>query len=624
MMKKQFQSFLMLLVALLVTFGVRAQAPEYAFPQLLAEQQQVTPGSTLHLAVAFSIQPGWHVYWKNPGDTGLPVQVSWQLPQGWQMPSDFLWPVPKRIVLEPLVSYGFEEELFLLTSVQVPQTAAPGTHTLTAKLDWLVCEEICLPESATVETSVKVGAQQISGSHQQRFDHARAQLPPVFEPALEIMQNPQHFMLRWEDKDQYGNIRFIPGEEDWIDDLAPQKVVKQQNGYLLRVPRDTFNNISPPQLHGLLVLDEQAFEVTADVLAVTEAESAPLVEGDTRVSNIWTALFFAFIAGIVLNLMPCVLPVLALKVMSLVKYSKTAQPWRHGLAYGAGVILSFMAVAGLLAGLRLAGNEVGWGFHLQEPWVVAALMALLVGVGLQMLGVIHVGNMLAALVPQKPQQDKRNGLAGSFAHGVLMMLLAAPCTVPFMGGAVAYAIIQPIPVLLGVFAAMGLGLALPFMLLTFSATARRLMPKPGGWMVTLQKILAVPVLITAVWLGWVLYNQLNPHMPDEARQWSPSAVEQALADDKTVLVNFTADWCVTCKFNEYRVLNAYLNEGALSRHNAVYLVADWTNRNASITQALESYGRSGVPLYVVRKPDGSVQILPQLLSRELLNEVLSR
>ena len=673
--------------------------------ELVAAAQGIAPGQTIHVALRQKIQKDWHTYWRNAGDSGEATKLTWTLPPGW-IASDFTWPTPHRLPVGPLVNYGYEGEVLLPVALTAPASAKVGeTVTLTGKAAFLVCADICVPEDAVLKLQLPVTAApapadpQWGGKITQTLADAPkpAGLAAAFEKQGEVVKlaitGPA---LKGAD---LGGAYFYPFSGTVIDHAKPQPIDRGPDGLTLTLTSGyDFQSPTPPKaLAGVIALAGKAYEVTAapgpippgagglgppPVKAVVPAGAANL--------GLASAAFFAFVGGLILNLMPCVFPVLAMKAASLAGhggYESVAR--RQGLAFGAGVLATFLGLAALLIALRAAGNQLGWGFQLQDPPVVAALALLMLAVALNLSGVFEVGTSLQGV---GSGLASGGGLAGSFFTGVLAVVVAAPCTAPFMGPAVGWALTQPPIAALVVFLGLAIGFALPFVAVAFAPGLLARLPRPGAWMETFKKALAFPMYATVAWLVWVLTVQVGsdavPRIlgagivlaaaawivgaaqkravmggrpvalvslaailavaavaggafwpqytlaatPDAAgadaahldyEPYTPERLAALRAEGRPVLVNYTAAWCVSCQVNDRVALSTTSVRDALKRDNAVYLKADWTKRDSAIAAELASFGRAGVPLYLVYGAKGGEPvILPSILTTGVVVKAL--
>ncbi len=689
---------------------------DHVTAELVAERSAVQPGASLQIGLRLQHIPLWHTYWRNPGDSGLPTTIEWQLPAGSQI-GDIEWPAPKRLPIGPLVNYGHEGELLLPMSFTAPADARPGTNLrLRAKASWLVCHDVCIPESATLELLLPVvaaGTTPGATAWTSLFERAagtRAQ--PLKGWSAELQRSGRELLLTLQSDNPLAAGAALPAVEvfpftEQLIEPAFHELHATPRGYALRL-RLLADAQAPAELRGVVVAQGGSGAVWGSATPMVEF-SAPLrevprialPEGARRLdggaplaaaapsgsigTSLWMALALAFVGGMVLNLMPCVFPVLSIKLLSLAKQAADPTALRiHALAYGSGVLLSFLALALGLIALQAAGSAVGWGFQLQEPGMVFVLALLFFAIGLNLMGVYEFANLLpqraATWRAQRPASD-------AFACGVLAVVAASPCTAPFMGAALGYAMTQSPAVALAVFAALGLGMALPYMTLAVSPGWRRHLPKPGLWMERLKQGLAFPMFATAVWLMWVLGQQAGvgamarvlmalvgvalllwlAHIgglrgvlgkgvsglalaglllwswpavaPDTGAAGSTAGVaktadgawlaydEEVLkrlsAEGRPVFVDFTAAWCVSCQVNKRLVLNTDATREAFERANVALMRADWTRRDAVITQALARLGRNGVPVYVLMRPGREPLLLPEILSHAIVNEALS-
>ncbi len=714
----------MRLIALLLLFLGLAVAPAAAQPspslasgsvaagpqstarieaELVPMSRWATPGGTAIVAIRQQIEPGWHTYWRNPGDSGGPTTLSWTLPGG-VTAGDILWPVPERQRLADLMNYGYSGRVFLPVPVEIPADARSGTTLrLVTRALFLVCsDEMCVPDELTLrlDLPVREGASPLDRQWGREIQTVVETAPrPAGIDARATLSGQTLTLtatggpLAGLDSDR---AWFFPFDTGVIQHAAPQPGERGLSGVTLTLQtggRLRTNGLSAP-IGGVLVTDAGAWEITAEpgppMPGATGEGALDLSEGTAgQTGTSWLAFgqaaLFAVLGGLILNLMPCVFPVLAIKAASLARSAHApAEARRDGLLFTAGVLVSFLILAGVLLGLRAAGEAVGWGFQLQSPVVTALLAILMLAVALNLSGVFHVGAGLQAAAGSGPLSRLPGGV-GAFFTGVLAVVVAAPCTAPFMAFALGAALVMPAPLALIVFLMLGLGLALPYLLVSLSPRLLASLPRPGPWMERLKAVLAFPMYGAALWLGWVFLNQTGADalgllfgaglalalaawlfgqaqasggrllagiailsllavaglsfaavrapraevgtsasstaLPSQP--WSEAAVSAAMAEGRTVLVNFTADWCVTCKINERAALSSPRVARALTEANAVYLVGDWTRRDDAITRELERRERSGVPLYMVFRPgQAEPEILPQLLTEGVVIDAL--
>ncbi len=671
--------------------------------ELVSMSQWATPGGTAIVAIRQQIEPGWHTYWRNPGDSGGPTTLAWTLPGGVGA-GDILWPVPERQRLADLMNYGYSGQVFLPVPIEVPANARPGTTLpLITRALFLVCsDEMCVPDELTLRLDLPVrdGAAPLDTRWGQAIQTVVETAPRPAGIAARATLSGQTLTLTATGGPLAGldsdRAWFFPFDTGVIQHAAPQPGERGPDGVTLNLQIGgalRTGGLTGP-IGGVLVTDTGAWEITAEpgppLLGASGegtldlSEAVPGGKGTDGLVFAQAALF-ALLGGLILNLMPCVFPVLAMKAASLAKSAHApAEARRDGLLFTAGVLVSFLILAGVLLGLRAAGEAVGWGFQLQSPVVTAVLALLMLAVALNLSGVFHVGAGLQAAAGSGPLSRLPGGV-GAFFTGVLAVVVAAPCTAPFMAFALGAALVMPAPLALIVFLMLGLGLALPYLLVSLSPGLLARLPRPGAWMDRLKGVLAFPMYGAALWLGWVFLNQTGADalgllfgaalalalaawlfgqaqasggriaagvailsllavaglsfaavrapraeagssasstaLPSQP--WSEAAVAAATAEGRTVLVNFTADWCVTCKINERAALSLPRVAQALAEANAVYLVGDWTRRDDAITRELERRGRSGVPLYMVFRPgQAEPDILPQLLTEGVVIDAL--
>ncbi len=654
--------------------------------RLVAERSVVAPGETVWLGLELAIRDGWHTYWRNPGDSGEATRIDWRLPAGVEA-GDIAWPAPERIPVGPLVNFGYHGTPLHLVPVSIPSDW-PGDRALVLEADarWLVCDDVCIPEEGSLTLELPVGASRV-GPEADRFDRARRALPVESPWPATFSADGRDLVLTLALDAADAPLTaatFFPFEWGVVEAAAEQAWSRDGGDLALALTAGD----APPstELAGVLVLEEDAGGETLrralTVTAVAGAPAAGLAEPPAG-TRLFVALALAVLGGLLLNLMPCVFPVLSLKAMELVSLgsSERGATRRAGLAYTAGVLVFFLILGLLLLALRGSGAAIGWGFQLQWPPFVAAMAYLMFALGLMMLGVVELGG---AWMGVGDGLTRRHGWQGSFFTGALAALVATPCTAPFMGAALGYALTQPAPLALAVMLALGVGLALPFLLLGFVPGLAAILPRPGPWMARLRGMLAFPLFATAVWLLWVLARQIGADAlalvlagfvglawglwawreargasraagrvlrafsvvllllgvaplagltsataPDTraeagAQPYSETRLTALRAQGQPVFVNLTAAWCITCQVNERVVLATQDVRAAMERLQITYLKGDWTNRDPAITALLARYDRAGVPLYLLYPAGGGEpRILPQILTESLVVEALT-
>lgn len=660
---------------------------------LLAEPASIAPGEPFTVGIKLSMKEHWHTYWRNPGDSGEPTQVTWKLPRGF-VAGELEWPTPSLIRVGPVASFGYEGDTILLARITPPRNVRSGTTVnLAADIAYLVCEKICIPGEVSVSLVLLVSERSASSPANAIFDAARSKLPQPSPWRATFSTDTEAITLFLRAQGVQGDairaVRFFPYDNTLIENAAQQVLRTDGQETRISIERSQIAKSIPQRIDGVLVLDEDVGGTTASHAFVIEATpSAGLAVADGGM-NLLYAVISALIAGVILNLMPCVFPVLSIKILHLTEHrSETPRRVRlHGIAYALGVLACFTILAGVLHGLRAAGAEIGWGFQLQSPLMVASLAFILFALGLSLSGILTIGTSLTRVGGNSLLQQ--GGLSGSFFAGVLATVVATPCTAPFMGASIGFALTQPFVVGLAVFLALGLGLALPFLVLAFVPGLQRLLPRPGRWMETLKQLLAFPLYATVAWLIWVLsfqvgatgllaalaalvliafgawaYNSSQALSDVGARalqgvaavsvigaivlaivigqsrptltnaEIASSAGSEAFTDQKLnallasgepVFVNMTAAWCITCLVNERTTLSTGAVREAFAGKRITYLKGDWTNRNPEITRLLAKFGRSGVPLYVLyRGGNNEPVLLPQILTQSLVLEAVGK
>ena len=675
---KRFCLALAALVLSCAAAGAQIDSAPKVHARLVAENGEVAPGRTVTIALEQNIRPGWHTYWRNPGDAGEPTEIKWSLPSGWRA-GPIAWPTPQELPVGPLMNYGYEGRPWLLVDITAPAGAAAGTQAmLRAAVSWLVCKEVCIPEDATLTLPLAVSAMPHAPDPvtEKQFAEARDRVPVASPwPTRFHVGDTIDLYVAAPKLAGLTDVTFFPFGQNDIKGIAPQQWKLADNGVVLRLQRAKETQ-KLRSLSGVVVLRSQgappqALEVSASPGEVPAADfnTAPAL-------GLVLALLFALLGGLILNLMPCVLPILAIKALAIASKAgrEQAEAAHEGLAYGAGAVLSFALLGTAAIALRAGGAAIGWGFQLQNPAVVAGFALLVFAIALNLSGVFEIPGVGAG-----EGLARKGGVAGAFFTGVLAVAVAAPCTAPFMATALGFALTQPTLTALPVFVALGIGFAAPFTVIGFSPALLRLLPKPGPWMSVFRQLLAFPMYATALWLVWVLSFEtdsgrlvtllaaalvlafvlwmigraeqsgrawsralaaaalvlgvagvavllplLNSGSPARARSeasaipstpYTPALLAQLRAQKRGIFVDATAAWCVTCLVNEKVALDDGRVRTAFRDRRIAFLIADWTNRDPAVTDLLTAHARSGVPLYLYYAPGSAdAAVLPQILT----------
>lgn len=690
----------------------------------------VNTGKTLWLGLQLQHQPHWHTYWKNPGDSGLSTQLAWTLPKG-VTAGDIAWPTPQKIAIGNLANFGYEGTVLLpvpltISSAFVPSPLARDLEIgLTAS--WLVCRQECIPQEG--HFVLRVPLKGSTALHGADFEAARVASPQPHAGTAKVQLTPEGLTLTvsglpsaWQGKAlnafpetaEIIETAAAPTAQDAVaSDAMPRSGTQawKEGVWSARIPLSAQRIDRPSVLPVVLGLGAQSLRTQATVSGIWPAIGAqggtPVAAqevADTRprpatnagpagsaaaggLGSFAWALAVALLGGLILNLMPCVFPVLAIKVLGFASHARHSRASHRlqGVAYTAGVVLSFMALGGLMLGLRAGGEQLGWGFQLQSPPVIAALAVLFTLLGLNLAGLMEVGHLLPSRLASL---QLRHPAVDAFLSGMLAVAVASPCTAPFMGASLGYAITLPSAQALGIFAALGLGLALPFLVASWVPAVGRWLPRPGAWMEALRHFMAFLMWATVVWLVWVLGHlsgvdgaasllalllslsllvwslglrgrsrwafasisiaacamltgaigqnilkiedlsgapaPVGPAGPVSWQAWAPGRVDTELAAGKPVFVDFTAAWCITCQYNKKTTLTNADVVGDFAAKKVTLLRADWTRRDPAITQALEQLGRSGVPVYVLYQAKQAPVVLSEILSTQELRAALSR
>ena len=686
-MERFAQLFLMIVaVALLASTGLAAtvSGADSAIPDggepnvratLISEVTSVEPGKPFWVGLRQQIKPGWHTYWRNAGDAGAPTRLYWDLPQGFTA-SEIHWPFPERIPYGPLINFGYHDQVLLLVQITPPENPSGSQFELSARAEWLVCEEICIPEDASLKIILPVGETAVRDERfRDLFASTRLRFPQqlAVQASAEVVGENISLLINLPGfaANRIQRVEYFPFNEDVIDHAAAQEPVFSESGIQISLQQGWEFDPKSSSMDGIIVVTEDVGDVLQTAMVVR-----PTIGAATVGIGLLNAIIFAFLGGMILNLMPCVFPVLSIKILSLVDSSAEASIRLHSAAYFVGVVASFLVVAIVLLALRAAGEQIGWGFQLQSPTVVALLAYLFVVIGFSLSGFFQVGLSWTGV---GDSFTRNSGYLGSFSTGVLASVVAAPCTAPFMGAALGFALTQSGVTALIVFTALGAGMATPYCALCVIPGLLNRLPKPGPWMVTLKEFLAFPMYASAVWLIWVLniqagidgvfyvlsgllvlsfaiwlslratYSYLvkvlvvvlvlssvalttlletqnegaSPSEESGIVPYSKEALSKARREGP-VFVNFTAAWCITCKVNELAALQSDRVMRAFQEKGISYLRGDWTNEDPVITAALAEFSRTGVPFYLLYPGDGGeARVLPQILTENIMLEAIS-
>jgi len=655
--------------------------------QLVSDHIAITPGTTFHVGLRMQIEPGWHTYWRNPGDSGEPTQIEWELPDGVSA-GEIEWPAPSAFPYGPLMNYGYGGEIVLPVSLTVSDEFAGRFLEIRANANWLVCEEICIPESSELDLFLTVApAALLDESGAALIGEGLSRVPLISVASAGISRWSHSLVLTVENPEngnEIRNLNFFPYSDIVINHAADQIGYSGEGGFALQLepaPEARAGLTWAPR--GVLTYEVQENnEWVAKAIVITPEPGFKVIDvpqsafstpgTPVTLQGLALTLILSLLGGLILNLMPCVFPVLSIKALGFVEraHSAPGELRRHGLLFLAGVLITFLALAAVLLFFKSIGDPIGWGFQLQNPLAVGILSLVMFGIGLNLVGLFDVGTSLQGF---GGRWADAGGDAGAFMTGLLAVIVAAPCIGPFAAGALGLAFSQPGFVLVLVSLMLGLGLALPYLILSFFPTLLRWLPKPGPWMVSFKQFLAFPMFGAAIWLVWVLSMQGGPQgvlmllvgflatgflvwvlkfrallariatvagaallvvsligvsrstMVGEydGEPWSQERVDMLVSEGRPVFIDFTAAWCVSCQFNKQMTLNSSQVIAAFESNDVTVLIADWTNRDDRIAAAIRAYGAAGIPLYVYYAPGSSEpQILPPIISTGLILDTI--
>jgi thiol:disulfide interchange protein DsbD len=601
---------------------------------------------SFYIGVRLEMQEGWHTYWENPGDSGSPFDATWEVAQG-VIVENVEWPTPITIPYPPLMTFGYEGDVVF--PFKVFRAIDSDLSSITVDFNFLICADICIPEKASLTLDLS------SAIPNFLVDEAIKNLPTDFVQTQSVVEG-DNLKITFNSSQPINSAYFFPRQDNLFAYAPTQQLISLgDNAYEIAIP--VLSN-EVDSFSGILSINGEGFQIEEKFKSSSSM-------------SLWQAILFALIGGLILNLMPCVFPVISLKVLSFVSMGgdDNRKIRNHALSFVGGVMSTFLSIATALIIIRSSGSMIGWGYQLQSPVVVGILTLIMLGIGLILLTNI---NFAAGLTTLGSSVQSRNDYSGSFFTGVLAVVVASPCTAPFMGAAIGYALLQPSFATLPIFLALGLGFAGPYLLLALKPDWISALPKPGAWMETLKQFFAFPMIATALWLMWVfmvqtsgdalilllllglilgiaiwmiatfkgrwkwigmlatilaaaqIFNNLpentNGLVADSsAEQWSLAIESDLQAQDRAYLINFTAAWCITCQTNEKTAFARDKVKEYLSDQNITYVKADWTNRNEEIAIGLARYERTGIPLYIFWKP-GMLEskILPAVLTEDLL------
>ena len=634
---------------------------------LVSESTTLQPKDSLYLGIKFELEKDWHTYWENPGDAGEGAVIKWSLPDGVST-SEILWPGPERIPVDPLMTFGYNNEVILLTKISTSDKIDFPIE-LNAQVSWFTCKDICIPQDGNVSIVINEGELTKSNDYAEIKQYVD-KLPKEFLENYKVEKlEEKYFLQSTLENNKFDSIYFFPREYGLIDYVENQIYEKNENSFSLEV-KASKTGMKLPYFDGVIKAINSEGTFFFDV-------NFPLnIQNEDK--NLFLLLVFAFLGGLILNIMPCVFPILSIKVLRFIQYSEdsSVETYKFGLSYSLGVILSFLLIALILIGLKSSGEVIGWGFQLQYPLVISILFYLFIALGFLFMSNLVIGSQLGNL---NSLVKVKNESFESFLTGILAVVVASPCTAPFMGSAIGFALLQPSFNSILIFLSLGIGFALPYLILSIKPTLLSFLPRPGPWMETFKQFMAFPMWASALWLLWVLSGQVDsdtvilvligglalslslwllekntteiklvkwilrgtaivligfsiyiiPTSYSTKKEiftkdeiYSEQRLRELRNSNQIVFLNFTADWCITCKVNERVALKTQKVQKILKRESINYLEADWTRKDEMIASKLEEFGRSGVPLYLLYPSKGKPIILPEILTEDILIKYL--
>ena len=672
---KNITKFLFLCVVITSNPALYASEEHYASNStitLISNTEAAQPGDKFILGIRFELEKDWHTYWKNPGDAGEGASIEWKLPKGLTA-SEILWPGPDRIPVDPLMTFGYNDKVVLLTEIS-SDVEANFPLNVQAKVSWFTCKEICIPQEGLVDITLAQGNINSSNNNQEIDEYLDA-VPTQFKQNYRIEKLDDKYFIQADinNGEHFESMYFFPNEYGLTSYTQSQTYEKNQNSFILEIEASKAK-LNLDKFEGVL---ETSNIYGKDYFEISYPLKINKVSDEDQ--SIILLIIFAFIGGLILNIMPCVFPILSIKILRFVEYSDNSsnQTYKFGLFYTLGVVLSFLLIALALVALKSSGEVIGWGFQLQYPLIIAILFYLFIALGFMFMSNLVLGSQLGQL--SVAAQVKNESLE-SFLTGILAVIVASPCTAPFMGSAIGFALLQPSVNSIFIFLSLGIGFALPYLILSIKPSLLSFLPKPGAWMETFKQFMAFPMWASALWLLWVLSGQVDqdtvilvliggllislalwllekndteiqfikwlvrlvvllilsisiwilPTSYSEVNQqnqkdisYSEELLSEYRKNNEIIFLNFTADWCITCKVNERVALNSEKVEALITQKNIKYMEADWTRKNEAIAQKLEEFGRSGVPLYLLYPPKGEPIILPEILTEDILLDYLN-
>jgi len=680
--------------AMLLGLCIASARAAHTQAQLLLADDSARPGDTVLAGLRLKMEPDWHTYWKNPGAAGMATKIDWELPPG-VTAGEIQWPIPEKIPPPEVITYGYDNEVMLLVPLKLGADLKPGPLQLKAKVSWLECKEQCIPADGDVQATLNIGTETKPSPDAALIDSWKHRIPRT-DKLFSFQAHWENFVANdtralviqgfpaGPDSLPIDTVDFFPDASDQFEIQGTTEKTASKAGFALHETVKKFSGDWPSRIGGVIVIagngQTNGFALNEPITASTAAASASPSGEAASTQSLWKMLLYAFIGGMILNIMPCVLPVIALKILGFVGEARNhpGRVRKLGLVYTLGVFASFLALAGVVIAVKSAGHKAGWGMQFGNTNFIIALTILVVLVALNLFGVFEV-TLSGRAMGAAGELASRHGVSGAFFNGILATVLATPCTAPFLSIALGFAFAQTTAIIILIFLSVGVGLALPYLVLSFQPAWLKFLPKPGAWMEKFKMFMGFPMLATGIWLftlaagnldksatlwfglflvvlalgvwiwgefvqrggkrrglaaiislllvgGFGAYAATRGTDQIQWQPWNAAAVAKAQSEGHPVLVDFTADWCLTCQVNKKVALEVPSVRAKLKQIGSMNLMGDYTRLPEAITDELNRFHRAGVPLVLVfpGKPNAEPIVLPEVLTAGIVLDALDK